>query len=160
MNIFPATPAQFVVELMLDAALAGILHADGADHLRRQIARRIKTLRLLLEMDALQVQRLDALDRLVIGLARHPAKSLVIAAVRQHYVVVFAGDARDQRHRRGQVFYFGGHSECGIHEHRHCQLVTGAVINDAALGGKRNLALLLVFRLPDKAAVAKNLQIN
>jgi hypothetical protein len=35
--------------------------------------------------------------------------------------------------------------------------VAGAVINDTALGGKRNLALLLVFRMPGKAAITKNL---
>ena len=145
---------------MLDAALAGILHADRAQHLRRQIARGIKTLRLFLEMNPLQLQRIDALDGLVVGLARHPAERLVRAAVRQHHVVVIAGDARDERNRGGKIFDFGGHGERGIDQHRHRQLVAGAVVDDSALGGQRNRPLLLVSRLLDEPAVAENLQVD
>ena len=94
---------KFLVEGMLDAALAGILHAHGSEYLRCQIARGIKALRLFLEMNALQLQGIDALNGLVVGLARHPAKRLMRAAVRQHYVVIIARNARDERqstHRR------------------------------------------------------------
>src|SRR5271168_218939 len=38
--------------------------------------------------------------------------------------------------------------------------MSSAVIDDTALGGNRNLALLLVFGLLYKAAVAENLQVN
>ncbi len=111
-------------------------------------------------MDALQVERLDALDGFVIGLARHPAKSFVVAAVGQHYIVVLARDARDQGNRGRQIFDFGRHGKRRIHKHGHGQLMTGAVIDDPALSGQRNLALLLVFRLFHKTAVAEDLQVN
>src|SRR5208337_145768 len=93
---FSSATTQFVVEFVLDAALAGILHADGSDNLRRQIARGIKTLRLFLKVDPLQVERLDALDGLVISLARHPAKSFVITAVGEDYIMILTCDSRDQ----------------------------------------------------------------
>ena len=136
----------------------GIFHADRTEHLRGQIARGIEALRLFLEMNALQLQGIDALDGLVVGLARHPAERLVRAAVRQHDVVVIAGDARDERNRGGKILDFGGHGECGIDQDRHGQLVAGAVVDDAALGGQRNRALLLMSRLLDEFAVAENLQ--
>ena len=152
------TSAQLVVELVLDPALTGILHANRTQHLRREIARRIKALRLLLEVNALQLQRIDALDGFVVRLARHPAERLVRAAIRQHYVVVVARDARDKGNRGRKVFDFSGHRECGIDQHRHRQLVTGAVVNHSALGGQRNGTLLLVSSLLDEFAVIENLQ--
>ena len=150
MNIFPGLPAQFIVELMLDAALARVFHADRTQHLRRQIARGIKPLRLFLEMNPLQLQRIDALDGLVVGLARHPAESFVRAAIREHHVVVIARDARDQRNRGRKIFDFGRHSERGIDQHRHRQFVPRAVVDHSALGGQRNGALLLMSRLLDE----------
>jgi hypothetical protein len=111
-------------------------------------------------MNTLQVQRLDAFNGLVVGFARHPAESFVIAAVGEHHIVIFAGNTRNQGNRGGKIFYFGRHGESRIDQHRHRQFVAGAVIDDAALGGERNLALLLVLGLLHKAAVAKNLQIN
>ena len=153
-------PAQLVVERVLDAALAGVLHADGAHYLSCKIASRIEALRLFLKMDTLQVQRLDAFDGFIVGFARNPAKSFVVAAIGEDYVVVLAGDAGNQGNRRGQVFYFGGDGECRIHEHGHCQLMTGTVVYDAAFGGERNLALLLMLGLLGKGAVTENLQIN
>ncbi len=143
---------------MLDAALPGIFHADRTQHLRGQIARGIKALRLFLEMNPLQLQGIDALDGLVVGLARHPAERLVRAAIRQHHVVVIAGDARDERNRRGKIFDFRGHGECGIDQHRHGQLVAGAVVDHSALGGQRNRALLLMSSLLYELAIAENLQ--
>ena len=157
---FPGAPAQFIVEFVLDATLTGVFHANGSHDLRRQITRRIKSLRLFLKMDSLQVERLDALDGLVISLARHPAKSFVIAAVRKHYVMIFASDPRNERNRSGKVFHFGRHGESRINQHRHRQLMSGSVVDHAPLGGKWNLSLLLVLRLLHKAAVAKNLQVD
>ncbi len=118
----------------------------------------IKALRLFLEVNALQLQGIDAFDGLVIGLARHPAEGLVRAAVRQHDVVVITRDARDERNRGGKIFDFGGHGERGIHQHRHGQLVARAVVDDAALGGQRDGTLLLVSGLLDELAVAEDLQ--
>ena len=62
-NHLPRLPAQLLIKSMFDAALPGILHADRSQHLRRQIARRIKPLRLFLKVNTLQAERLDALNR-------------------------------------------------------------------------------------------------
>ena len=102
---------------MLDAALAGIFHSDGTEHLRGQIACGIETLRLFLEVNALQLQGIDALDGLVAGLARHPAERFVRAAIRQHHVLVVACDAGNQRNRGGKIFNLGGDGESGINQH-------------------------------------------
>ena len=152
------TSAQLVVELVLNPALAGILHPNRTQHLCGEITRGIKTLRLLLEVNSLQLQRIDAFDSFVVGLTRHPAERLVRAAVRQHYVVIIARDACDKVHRGRQVFDFSGHREGGIDQHRHRELVTGAVVNHPALGGQRNGTLLLVSSLLDEFAVIENLQ--
>ena len=69
---------------------------DGAQNLRRQIARGIKALRLLLEVNSLQLKRTDALDSFVVRFAGDPAESFVRAAVREDDVVVITGDASDQ----------------------------------------------------------------
>ena len=50
---------KFLVEGMLDAALAGILHAHGSEYLRCQIARGIKALRLFARINASKVQRIE-----------------------------------------------------------------------------------------------------
>ena len=68
-------------------------------------------------MDSLEFQGIDALDRFVIGLTRHPAKRFVRAAIRQHDVVVVPRDARDQRNRGGKIFYFRRHREGRIDQH-------------------------------------------
>src|ERR1700684_84300 len=145
---------------MLNAALSAIFHADGSHNLRRQVARRIKALRLFLEMDALQVKRFDAFDGLVISFARHPAKSFMTAAIGKHHVVIFSSNASNKGNRGGKVFYFGRHGEGRIDQDRHCQLMPGAVVDHTALGGEWNLALLLVLRLLHKTAVAEDLQEN
>ncbi len=62
-------------------------------------------------MNALQVQRFDAFDGFVIGFARYPAEGFATAAIGQNHVVIFAGDAGDERNGGGQVFYFCGHGE-------------------------------------------------
>ena len=54
----------------------------------------------------------------------------------------------------------GGNSESRIHEHRHRQFSSIAVIDDAALRRQWNRPLLLVFRLLDESSVAEDLQIN
>ena len=90
MNIFPGASAQLIVELVLDAALAGVFHAHRAQHLRRQIACGIKALGFFLEVNALQLERVDALDGFVVGLARHPAEVFMRSAIGQHDVVVVA----------------------------------------------------------------------
>ena len=107
----PRTSPQFVIEGVFDATLPGVFHPDRSHHLRRQIACGIKALRLFLKMDALQSQRLDALDGFVIRLARHPAKRLVVAAVGQHHIVIVAGNPRNQGNGRRQVLHFRGHGE-------------------------------------------------
>src|SRR5580704_12008736 len=111
-------------------------------------------------MNALQPQRLDALDGFIIGLASYPAKSLMAVAISEYHVMIFASYSCDQRDRGGQVFHFRRHGESRIDEYRHCQLVSGAVVDHAALGRERNLALLLMFGLLHKAAVTENLQVN
>ena len=143
---------------MLNAALPGILHPYGTEHLSRQIARGIKSPGFFLEMYSLQLQRVNSPDRLIVGLARHPAESLVRAAIGQHHVVVVAGDARDERDRGGKILNFGGDGKRGIHQHRHRQLVARPVENHSAFGRQRNGALLLMSRLLDELAVTENLQ--
>src|SRR5258708_3696511 len=145
---------------MFDAALPGILHSHSANNLGREIARGIKALWFFLEVDTLQVQRFDAINSFVIRLARHPAERFVIPAVGQHDIAIFPGNAGDQRYRGRQILYFRRYCECRIHKDRHCEFFSSPVVNDAALGRKWNLALLLVFRLLNESAVMEDLQIN
>src|ERR1700723_4770428 len=81
-------------------------------------------------------------------------------AISEYHVTIFASYSRDQRDRGGQVFHFRRHGESRIYEYRHGQLMSGAVVDHPALGGKRHLALLLMFGLLHKAAVTENLQVN
>src|ERR1039458_219375 len=155
----PKALGVFVVELVLDAALAGILHADRTQHLRRQIARRIKALRLLLEVNSLQLQRIDALDGLVIGLASHPAKRFVRTAIRKHDDVVVTRNARDEVHSSGKILDLSGNGKCGIDQNGHGQLVAGAVVDDSTLRGQRDGTLLLMSGLLDEPAVTEDLQV-
>src|SRR5581483_7456068 len=87
---------QFVVVLALDAAQALIIHADVAKHLRGQLSLRIEALGFLLEIDALQVQRLDTLRGFYAGFARYPAKRARGLALRENFTRILFRDARDQ----------------------------------------------------------------
>ena len=145
---------------MLNATLARILHANGTEHLRGQIARRIKTLGLFLKVNPLQLKRVDALNSFVIGLARDPAESFMRAAIGKYDVVIIARDARDERNCRGKIFNFSRHRKRRIDQDRHGQLMASTVINHSALGGQRNRPLLLMSCLLYEFAIAENLQIN
>ncbi len=82
-SISSGLAVQLVVKLALDAAQALVVRSHVADHLRRQFALGIKTLRFLLEVNAAQIQRADAVCRFRVRLARHPAKSAGSFALRQ-----------------------------------------------------------------------------
>src|SRR5437764_2715355 len=145
---------------MLDAALPTVLHPHGPEHLCRQIPRRIKALWFLLQVNALQSQRTDALDGLVVRLASDPAEGLVSAAVREHDVIVIPGNSSDQRDCSGEIFDLGRHRESRIHHHRHGEFTASAVVDDAPLGCKRNRALLLMPCLLYESSVAEDLQVD
>src|SRR5205807_9964768 len=80
------SPAKLVIVFMLDAALPTVLHPHGPEHLRRQISRGVKALWFLLQVNALQSQRTDALDGLVVRLASDPAEGLVSAEIGRAHV--------------------------------------------------------------------------
>ena len=145
---------------MLDAALPTVLHPHGPEHLCRQISRGVKTLWFLLQVNALQPQRTDALDGLVVRLASDPAEGLVSAAVGEHDVIVIPGNSSDQRDCSGEIFDLGRHRESRIHHHRHGEFTASAVVDDAPLGCKRNRALLLMSCLLYEFSVAEDLQVD
>src|SRR5208282_787978 len=97
---------QLLVELSLQAAQALIVGANVAQNLRRQFSLGIKALGFLLVVDTLQIQRADALNRFGVGLARHPAKGLVRAAVSEHNARIVLRNARYQADSIGQVGSF------------------------------------------------------
>ncbi len=76
-----------VVELLLQPAQPVIIRAHIAQHLRRQVAVRIKALELLLEVDALQVQLAHPVRRLRIHPPRHPRKVARRIEPRQHLLL-------------------------------------------------------------------------
>src|ERR1700722_9379436 len=74
---------ELLVELTLESAQPLVVGTDIAQDLGRQFTLRIKALGLFLKVDALEIERSDAINDFSISLARHPAK-LVGAAVSEH----------------------------------------------------------------------------
>ena len=151
---------ELLVELPLQAAQSLIVGAHVPQNLRRQFTLWIKTLRFFLEVDALQIQRADALNHFGIGLSRHPAKGLVGAAVGEHDAGIVFRDARNQADGIGKVGSFRGHHEGRVHLDGHRQLTSSAIVDNAAFRRKIKAALLLVLRAALEIAVAENLEID
>ena len=84
-SIRPGLPRSCSSYCALDAAQAFVIGADVAEDLRRQLALGIETLGFFLEVNALQIQSANAVDDVGVRLARHPAESLVRAAIGQHH---------------------------------------------------------------------------
>ncbi len=97
---------EFIIECMLNAALAGVLHADRAEHLRSEISRWIKAFWFFLEVDALQLEGVDALDSFIVSFAGDPTEGLVRTAIGEDDVGVFTRNAGDQGNGCRQVFDF------------------------------------------------------
>ena len=86
---------QLLIELPLQAAQSLIVGANVPQNLRSQFTFRIKPLRFFLVVDALQIQRTDALNDFGVGLSRHPAEGLVSAAIGEHDTGIVFRDARN-----------------------------------------------------------------
>ena len=151
---------ELLVELSLQAAQPLIVGANVAQNLRRQFALGIKALGFFLVVDALQIQRPDALNRFRIGLACHPAKGLVGAAVGQHDARILLSDARNQADGISEIGGFRGHHERRVHLDGHRQLTPSAIVDNAALRREIETALLLMMRTAFEISVAENLQID
>ena len=65
-----------------------------------------------------------------------------------------------KRDRGREIFDLRRHCESRIHHHRHGEFTAGAVVDDSALGRKRNRALLLMSRLLYEFSVAEDLQVD
>src|SRR5208283_4798726 len=151
---------QLLVELPLQAAQTLIVGANITQDLRRQFALGIKALGFFLKVDALQIQRTDALNHFRIGLACHPAESLVSTAVRQHNSRIVLSNACNQADGISEIGSFRRHDERRVHLDRHRQFTPRAIVDDAALRRKIEAPLLLVLGAALEIAVAENLKIN
>src|SRR6202521_4271292 len=151
---------QLLVELPLQAAQPLIVGANVPQNLRRQFTFRIKSLRFFLVVDALQIQRPDALNHFGIRLPCHPTEGLVGATIGEHGAGIVFRDARNQADRIGKVGSFRGHHEGRVHLDGHCQLTSSAIVDNAALRRKIKAALLLVLRAAFEIAIAKDLEID
>src|SRR5260370_4303899 len=136
---------QLLGELPLQPAQSLIVSANVAQNLRRQFTFWIEALGLFLEVDPLQVQRADTFNHFRISLTRHPAEGLVGAAVSEDDAGIVFRDARNQADGVGKIGSFRGHHEGRVHLNGHGQLTPSPIVDDAALRGEIEAALLLVL---------------
>ena len=95
-------------DVVVDVRLEAVV---GAEHLRGEVTGRIEALGLLLEMNALQLERIDALDSFVVGFAGDPAEGARCLASGQELPRIGPGNACDQRYGSRQIGDVGGHRE-------------------------------------------------
>src|SRR5207253_1038457 len=118
----------------LNSAEAGVVHADVAEYLSGQLIFGIVAFRLFLEVNAAQVQRMNARRNLRLGFTCQPAESLVSPAAGEEFAWILLGDMRDKRNCAGGVRHLGGNSEHRVHRNRHGKLSALVVANDSAFG--------------------------
>ena len=151
---------QLTVELALQAAESLIVCANVAENLRRQLALGIKTFGFFLKVNALQIQRADAVNHFRIRFPRNPTKSLVGLAVSEDDAGIVIGDTGNQADSIGQVRCFRGYNEGRIDLNGHRQLAAGAIVDDSAFWREIEAALLLALGAVFKVSITKDLEID
>src|SRR5437588_9363089 len=152
--------AQLFVVFTLDATEAFVVHPDVAQHLGGEFALGVETLRLFLEVDALEIKPLDTLRNFRIGLACDPAKRARSLALGQDFARIFFRYASDEGNRLCQVRNFCGNGESRVYIDGHREFAARPVVDDAALGRNFNGALLLVLGALFELAVLEDLQVD
>ena len=162
----PGNTVHLVVELQLQSAETRIFAAHITQYLRGQIVVRIEALEFFAEIDALQIQLLDASGGIRIHPPRNPGKMPGVVEAREHLGLRREPIGRVGMHHLGQhlrrtgavLAQLGRIYVDGILLHRHRQFAQIAVVENPALRRNRERVVLLALRLVHPLGVAHHLQ--
>ena len=148
----------------LDTSQADVVHADVAEHVRRQIRVRVGALALFDESDARQFQRRHARRLIRPHLPADVGEVLALANPLDHRLAILGvavgKRAAQRRRRRLDVAELGRHGVDRVGVHAVGQDVPVAIEDVATLGRRLDGARLLTLGARRQLAVADDLQIE
>src|SRR6266851_589617 len=157
---FFALSSNLAIQFVFNPAQALFIQIDEAQYMRSEIALRIDALIFLLEVHALQIQRLHRILLVWRQLPRDPYKGTRRLQASFKQFTWNSQDAGQQPRRQLLVAKLGGHRKRRIHRDAHRQRVHIAVEDRAALRCDFDHALLLPLRPGHIFAVKEKLQVS